>query len=250
MPQQMTLDQLSEMRGAPVHDATGEKIGSVEEIFYDEQTRQPEWIGLGTGLFGTKRALVPVQGADISDDRIMVPYSKERVKNSPGVDSDEISQETEQELYSCYGLQYSERRSETGLPEGQAGYTGGRAGPEDEATLTRAEEELRVGKQPVEAGHARLRKWVETEPVEMDVELQQETARLKREPIDQPVGEGGFGEEEVEVGLRRERPVVEKQAVAKERVSIEKDVDTEQQRVSDELRKERVDVEGDDVRER
>jgi stress response protein YsnF len=51
-----------------------------------------------------------------------------------------------------------------------------------------------------------------------------------------------IGEEEVEVPLRAEQPVVEKQTVAKERVGLEKDVETETETVSEELRKERVDV--------
>ena len=45
--------------------------------------------------------------------------------------------------------------------------------------------------------------------------------------------------------LHREKPVVQKRAVAKERVGLEKDVQTEKQTVKDELKKERVEVEGD-----
>ncbi len=112
--------------------------------------------------------------------------------------------------------------------------------------LVRHEEELEVGTRGVEAGRARLRKWVETEPVQMDVELKRETARVTREPVDQPVSGAEIGDEQVEVTLREERPVVQKQAVAKERIGLETDVETDRQTVTDELRKEQVDVEGDD----
>jgi uncharacterized protein (TIGR02271 family) len=235
-----SMDQLTDMRGMTVYDSAGEKIGQVEEIFYDEETNRPEWIGIGTGFFGTKRVLVPVEGASQSGDGLTVRYSKEQVKDSPDIDSDELSQATEQELYSYYGLGYSERRSETGLPEG-----GGRVA-DDDTSVTRSEEELQVGKREVGAGSARLRKWVETEPVEMDVELKRETARVTREPIDRAVSDAEIGEEEVEVGLREEEAVVQKRAVAKERVGLEKDVDTTRETVSDEVRKERVEVEGDE----
>ena len=114
--------------------------------------------------------------------------------------------------------------------------------------MTRHEEELAVGKQQVETGRARLKKWVETEPVEMDVELRQETARVTREPIDEPVDGAELGEQEVEVPLRGEQPVVGKRTVAKERVGIEKDVATERRTVEDEVRKEHVDVEGGNAR--
>ncbi len=72
---------------------------------------------------------------------------------------------------------------------------------------------------------------------------------MTREQIDQPVGEHEFGEEEVEVPLHAEKPVVQKQAVAKERIGLQKDVQSDKQTVKDEVRKERVEVEGDTVDE-
>jgi uncharacterized protein (TIGR02271 family) len=243
MRDRLTMDRLEEARGLPVYDSAGDKIGKVEDIYYDEQTNQPEWIGIGTGFFGTKRVLVPVQGANLTGEGYTVPYDKDRVKESPDIDGDEISQETEADLYSYYGLKYSERRSDTGLPagrQGRAGYeTSGREG-----TVTRSEEELQVGKRDVGAGRARLRKWVETEPVDVDVELQKETARVVREPVNEAT-DAEIGEDQVEVGLRSEEAVVGKQTVAKERIGLQKDVQTERQTVSDEVRKERVEVEGD-----
>ena len=242
MQDSMTMDELAELRGAEVHSSDGQKIGSVEEIFYDEQTNQPEWIGIGTGFFGTKRVLVPLEGAQFQQDVVTVPYSKDQVKSSPDVDGDEISQDLEQQLYSHYGIGYSERRSETGLPE--RGAPRGRV--DREGSVTRAEEELRVGKREVEAGRVRLRKWVETEPVTADVELRRETARVQREPIDQPVSGAEIGEQDIEVPLSAEEPVVQKETVAKERISLGKDVETDVERVSDEVRRERVDIEGDE----
>ena len=123
--QTMSLDQLERMQGADVYSEDGEKIGSVEEVYVDQQTRRPEWIGLGTGFFGTKRVLVPVEGASLSEDQVTVPYAKEHVKDAPDIDAEEIDQKTESALYAHYGLRYSEARSDTGLPEG------GRSGPED-----------------------------------------------------------------------------------------------------------------------
>ena len=242
MPGTMTMDTLMAARGVPVYSTDGEKIGSVEEIFVDQQTNEPEWIGLGTGFFGTKRALVPVKGADLREDALYVPYSKDELKDTPDVDSEEISQETEAELYAHYGLEYSEQRSDTGLPEGTSRAQRGTTGEEE---LVRAEEELKVGTRETAAGRARLRKWVETEPVEADVDVRRETARVTREQVDQPVSSAELGEQEIEVPLRQEEPVVQKQTVAKERIGLEKDVESERETVSDEVKKERVDVEGD-----
>ena len=229
--QEMNRVRLDEMRGAPVYDNAGEKIGTVEELFYDHETRAPEWIGIGTGFFGTKRVLVPVAGAQSTDDGLTVAFSKDHVKDSPDIDEDEISQECEAELIAYYGLAQQSRRRASGRDEDQA--------------VTRSEEEIEVGKRSVDAGSARLRKWVETEPVALDVELRREVARVTREPIDQPVGDHDFTAEEVEVPLHREKPVVQKRAVAKERIGLEKDVETDEATVQDELKKERVEVEGD-----
>jgi uncharacterized protein (TIGR02271 family) len=233
--------RLDELRGAPVFDRSGDKIGNVEEIFYDHGTSKAEWIGIGTGFFGTKRVLVPVQGASSYEDGISVPYDKDQVKDSPDIDSDDISGQTEQELYSYYGL--------GGVPTGYADTTDttDTTARSTGDSVTRSEEELQVGTRQTDAGSVRLRKWVETEPVALDVELQRETARVVREDINEPIGRDAdaFSEEQVEVPLREEQAVTAKQTVAKERVGIQKDVETRTETVQDEVRKERVEVEGD-----
>jgi uncharacterized protein (TIGR02271 family) len=249
MTSPMTTQDLERLRGAPVRSRDGEQIGSVEQVYVDRDTGQPEWIGIGTGLLRMKRVLVPVQGATTSADGIQVPYDKDHVKASPDIDEDEISQATERDLASHYGLKYSERRSDTGLPEGAPAR--GRAKKDTGQAVTRHEEELKVGKRPTETGRLRLHKWVETEPVEADVELRQEKATLRREPVNRPASGAEIGEQEIEVPLRGEEPVVEKETVAKERVTAEKDVDTRRQKVTDTVKKERVDTDEDvDVKDR
>jgi len=235
MSNAMTIEQLNEMRGADVYDSAGEKIGTVEEIFYDEGTSRPEWIGIGTGFFGTKRVLVPVEGASAEADGFRVPYAKEQVKDAPDIDDDRIDDATERDLYAYYGL----GTSDSTLAEEQ------RSSGDGTQSVTRSEEELRVGKRQVEAGKVRLRKWVETEPVQAEVELQRETARVTREPVDEAVSDRELGNEEIEVPLHAEEAVVEKRTVAKERVGLETKVETDRQTIEDEVRKERVEVDGD-----
>jgi uncharacterized protein (TIGR02271 family) len=243
--QTLSIGEFQRLRGADVCSQEGEKIGSVEEVYIDYETQRPEWIGLGTGFFGTKRVLVPVAGASLSDDRVTVPYGKEHVKDAPDMDADEIDPEAERALYAHYGLGYSERRSESGLPEGgPAGEKDLAETMKDRATMTRSEEELRVGKREEEMGRLQLHKWVETEQVEIPVELRREKARVTREPVDGQAS-ADIGEESIDVTLREERPVVEKETVAKERIGIEKEVETERETVGGEVRKERIDVEDD-----
>jgi uncharacterized protein (TIGR02271 family) len=118
--------------------------------------------------------------------------------------------------------------------------------------MTRSEEQLRVGTETQEAGRARLRKRVVTEHQQMTVPVSHEEITLEREPI----AEGNRGdaysgpeisEEEHEVTLHAERPVVDTEAVAVERVRLGKETVTEQQTVGGEVRKEQVDLDRGDT---
>src|SRR5215207_6394056 len=212
--------ELLNMRGRTVYDRDGEKIGSVEDIYCDNESGTPEWIGIGTGIFKTKHVTVPVEGYSIRGDGVCVPYSKDQVKDAPDVDGDEIAQDRENELYEYYGLRQQgfQQPTETynpaqyraaGTDQGAAGADRGVAGDRDQTSMTRSEEEMRIGKQNVDAGRVRLRKWVETEPVSEDVRLRRETARIERQPLNEPVTNADLGEREIEVNLQREEPVVE-----------------------------------------
>ncbi len=97
----------------------------------------------------------------------------------------------------------------------------------------------------------RLRKYVVSEQGHHTVPVQREEVRVEREPItDANVGHAldgpAISEEEHEVVLHEERPVVQKEAVPVERVRLDKETVTEQATVSDEIRKEQIDVDGDD----
>src|SRR5687768_9142914 len=52
-------ETLGRVIGQDVYDQDGDKIGSASEIYLDDETGQPEWITLRTGLFGTKESFVP-----------------------------------------------------------------------------------------------------------------------------------------------------------------------------------------------
>jgi len=254
----MQKNDLLQLRGEDLHDTSGEKIGKLEEIYLDAQSGEPEWALVNTGMFGTKSSFVPLQGASQDGDTLQVPYDKAQVKDAPKVDPDgELSQEQESELYAHYGLDYSESRSDSGLPEGGAGAstgtdTAGRetSGPTTDDAMTRSEEELHVGTTQQESGRARLRKYVVEDEVTQTVPVKREEVRIEREPItDANAGAATDGpaisEEEHEVVLHEEEVVTEKRAVPKERISMGKETVTDEQQVSETVRKEEVDVDGE-----
>jgi uncharacterized protein (TIGR02271 family) len=254
MPYQWSnIQELTTMRGKPVYTSDGQKLGEFEEVYHDEATREPEWIRVKSsmlrGMFGTKHFMVPLEGAEFQDGEdpaIRVPYPKDRVQDAPDVEGDWISEEDERRLYNYYGLQASERRSETQLPEeGISEQPQHPVTPQGDATISRHEEELRVGKREVEAGRVRLRKWVETEPVTEEVELRRETAFVERQPVNRPASGAEIGEEEVEMPLHREEPVVSKETVEREQITVHVEEETHQETVHGEVRREHVEVEED-----
>jgi uncharacterized protein (TIGR02271 family) len=124
------------------------------------------------------------------------------------------------------------------------------SGPTTDDAMTRSEEEVAVGKRSVETGRAKLRKYVVTENVETTVPVQREEIRVEREPItdgnvDRALDGPAISEEEHEVTLHAEEPVVEKRVVPKERVRLDKDTVMEERTVSEEVRKEQIETDGD-----
>jgi uncharacterized protein (TIGR02271 family) len=118
---------------------------------------------------------------------------------------------------------------------------------QDDDTLVRSEEELEVGTEQARRGRAGVRKRVRSEQVERTVPVEREELRVEREPI--PAGERGraeIGEDEHTIELHEERPVVDKQVVPKERIRVGKEVVTDEERVSEEVRKEELDVDDPD----
>jgi uncharacterized protein (TIGR02271 family) len=113
--------------------------------------------------------------------------------------------------------------------------------------VTRSEEQLRVGTERVEAGRARLRKYVVTEQQTVQVPVSHEEIRVEREPItdanrDAALSGADITEEEHEVVLTAERPVVTTEAVPVERVRLGTETVTETETVSGQVRKEQIEL--------
>ena len=279
--------QIQQVIGTTAVDADGDKLGKVAEVYLDDESGRPEWATVHTGLFGTKETFIPLAQADLSGDQLRFPYDKAKVKDAPKVDADgHLSPQEEQELYRYYGLgsgtdtTVTDTTSTTGtagMAAGTAGLAGtdrdhdrdgrvdhtgeagvvGRdtSGPTTDEAMTRSEERLNAGTRSEEAGRARLRKYVVTENVTETVPVSREEVRVEREPItDANVGNAldgpAISEEEHEVTLHAERPVVEKEAVPVERVRLDTETVTEQTTVNEEVRKEQIDTDIDVDRNR
>ncbi|CAA9518538.1 MAG: putative conserved domain protein [uncultured Solirubrobacteraceae bacterium] len=252
-----TLQDVQTWKGLNLQDNDGDKIGEIVDVYLDRQSGEPEWLAVKTGLFGSNVSFVPIREARGGGDGVTVPYEKSLVKDAPHAEADgELSPEEERRLYEHYSLEFGDfdYEKEYEAPRDYANEEGGpghdTSGPNTDNAMTRSEEELRVGKTQTEVGRARLRKFIVTENVETTVPVQREEVRIEREPItdgnvDDALDGPALSEEEHEVTLHAEQPVVEKNVVPKERVRLEKDTFTEEQTVTDEVRKERIEADGD-----
>lgn len=253
----MTLEQIE---GRNVVGSDGQKIGKVADVYYDRDTREPEWALVTTGMFGSRSTFVPLTAAQMTGEEVMIPFTKDHVKEAPNLDDDgELSQDEEALLSQHYGMSYTEQQSGSGLPEGggtpapapQAKDTttgvSDVSGPNTDSAMTRSEEELRVSKTRRPSELVRLRKSIVTEQVNTTVPLQKEQVRIEREPVtDANVGDamGGpdLSEEVAELTLTEEQVQVDKQVVPKERIRMEKDAVVENVEVNETVRKEQIDV--------
>jgi uncharacterized protein (TIGR02271 family) len=253
-----SIETVQAWQGRTMVDPAGDKLGTIDAIYLDDETGQPEWATVTSGMFTAKTAFVPLAQAQDTGDSVRVPYDKQQVKDAPAMEADgSLSQDDEAELYRHYGLDYSEHRSDSGLPAGTPGDTRddtvGRdtSGPTTDQAMTRSEEELRVGTETRERGRARLRKYVTTETQQVTVPVQREEVRVEREPItdanlDAATSGPEISEEEHEVTLHEEEAVVEKRVVPRERVRLDKDTVTDERQVSEEVRKEQIQVDDQD----
>lgn len=256
------IQDLLNTGGGTVVGQDGENIGKVGQVYLDDQTGEPEWVTVSTGLFGTNESFVPLAQSSLSGDELRVPYDKSKVKDAPQIDSNSdghITQDQEAELYRYYGLDSpnitdhtdsSAERSDTVYDQDAHGQrvpteAHGTAEVTTDEAMTRSEEQLKVGTEKVVTGKARLRKFIVTEQQNVTVPVRREEVTLEREPItDGNVGDAIDGpelsEEEHEMTLHEEQVVVDKNVVPVERVTMAKNIVSQDQEVTEDVRKEQI----------
>lgn len=267
----MTIEKndIDRIIGQDVHTSDGDTIGSVGQVFLDDESGRPEWVTVKTGLFGTKESFVPLEQAQLTDSGLQVAHAADTIKDAPREETDEghLSRDQERELYEHYGLRRGEARPDTAQTEvsdadrGRSTRGVGQVDPADRGTvddgddrndaqgttdtaaddrssgtdeaMTRSEEQLKVGTQTQETGRARLRKYVVTEEQTVTVPVRREQVTLEREPItEENRGDAEAGPEISEA----EHEVVlreERPVVDKETVPVER-VRLDKQTVADE----------------
>jgi uncharacterized protein (TIGR02271 family) len=265
-----TATRADQIFGYDVIDSAGNNVGSVDNVWVDDATNDLEFVAIKTGWIMGKTHIIPTASAQIDDDSrtITVPYTQDQIKDAPSFSGDaELSPDDENDVYGYYGVNRSTTASPTGLPADGGTYSTGGVNTDysrgtvdttdvetstdrQQVNVPLSEEQLNVGKRQVEAGHVRLRKVVRSEQVEQPVELRHEEVQIER--VDAGSGFGGtvpdnaFEEQEIDVPVMREEPVVEKQTQVTGQVQLTKDIETDTQNVGGTVRREDVEVDNTD----
>lgn len=259
---------IQDLAQATAFDVDGEKLGSVEDVYINDATGQPDFVDVNHGLFNARNSIVPLRGHTLENGELRLAFGKDRIKDAPNLDvENHITEEQREEFFRHYGVeavqdqaQYKEPAPRSPQPTPSAGRhaaTGGAAAgaaagtpaTDSAAEMVRSEERLNVDKNVETTGNVTLRKYVvhDTETVEVPVE--REEVRVERQPLtgeeaDKLRGQD-LSDDEASVTLHEERVTVNKESVPVEKVSLEKDTIRDTQTVTEDVAKERIEASDD-----
>ncbi|MBG6185596.1 stress response protein YsnF [Arthrobacter sp. CAN_A214] len=264
----ITLEQMQDSMttGANVLTEDGAVLGPMGQLYVDDATGDPSWITVATHTVGSPESFAPLQGATLNGKDVRLPYTHAKVYDSPKMSQDgHLSPEEEQQLLRYYGLIAA--RNDTDAAQRTSANTarGNRSSRhEGDGAMTRSEEQLRVSTEIQETERVRLVKRVVTEDVTMTVQIRREELVIERVPVTDSTayyddGKGSFTDAErerlyaavetafsgdvVELVLYEEKPRVEMDVVPIERVRARRDVQTRDEVVSGQVRKEVIETE-------
>ena len=259
--------------GAIADDRDGNALGTITTVFLDDVTQRPTWVGLTEGLDATSGdvpVIAPISDAEYSDGRLRLTVSADAVRTAPRVaQPDRLSPEEETTLREHYRAVPATGRHGTtdtvAIPVMQTGTTRttdtadttaaarGTAGTAADTAMTRSEEQLQLSTVREPWTRAVLRIEEVTEEVMVPVTITRQQARIEYLPLspgdrtDTTGAAGAPGDERSTstsewVTLYTEQPAVTLERVPVERVRLRTAWATEETTVTEELRKEQIEL--------
>ena len=112
----VALRDFSEWHGKDLLDSAGERIGKLEDVYFDVETDQPQFATVKEGLFGRHLTFVPLTDMILGPNDLQVSVTKSLVKDAPNLElqGDALSQEDESTLYHHYQLNYTPSQTPSG----------------------------------------------------------------------------------------------------------------------------------------
>ncbi len=229
-----------DVRGWTVVDAEGHELGEVDDLIVDTSARKVRFLELddADSRDGSGRCYAEISSADIDahNKRVVLRTGRSGLIRNQMLMGDTAAR-------SSMGT-----REDTSRVTDDASYMSSSVADRDEVQrLTRAEEEVRVGKRSVQTGEVRVGKHVETEHRHDDVTVTREQVHIERRPVTDAhgVAEIRASEDEIRIPVVEEEVVVEKRPVVREELVISKERVEETRPVDVEVRREEFDIRDD-----
>jgi hypothetical protein len=244
----MTSDSaLPPVIGAIATDRDGNALGTITTVYLDDATERPTWVGLSDGLHASPDqtpVIAPLTDARFTEGRLVLPVPADAVRSAPRVSRpDHLSPEEETLLRDHYAAPAG------GTDPGTGTWTG--TGTDD--AMTRSEEQLQVGTVVEPWTRAVLRIEEVTEEVMVPVTITRQQARIEYLPLS-PTDRAGTAGDPAPAGAERatstsgwvtlytEQPAVTLQRVPAERVRLSTAWVSEETGITEQLRKEQVEL--------
>lgn len=101
------VENIRDWQGKDVLDSAGEKIGEMEDVYFDIETDEPRFLCVKAGWLGHHVVLVPAAGVLASPDHLAVAVTKDVAEKAPAMEpGGELSAEIEARLFGYYALDY------------------------------------------------------------------------------------------------------------------------------------------------
>lgn len=259
------VDGQSDIRGWDVIDDSGKRLGEVDELIFDYQSRKVRYLVLDLEDndydLEDRDVLVPIGIAELhkEDDDVLLPgVTAEQLRSLPEYDEDRFDQESETSIRNVFGGLGATTAVAGGSNDDHDFYNHDHFNEENlyrnrrdktDTSIPVVQENLEVGKKEVETGGIRLRSRINETPVEENITLREEHVHVERAEVNRPVSQSdldSLGQEEIEIRERQEVPVVSKEARVVEEVKLSKEVTEHNESIRDTVRNTEVDIENID----
>ncbi|AKV59625.1 PRC and DUF2382 domain-containing protein [Corynebacterium riegelii] len=113
------LNRIEDLANATAYDVNGDKVGSVQDVYVNDTTGQPDFITVNHGLFGTGTSIVPLRGHSLRDGDLHLAFPKDRIEDAPDLDDNgHLTTNDQDALYRHYALTETQDVTtyETGAP--------------------------------------------------------------------------------------------------------------------------------------
>lgn len=106
-PGLVAIEDVKEWRGQDVLDPRGDKLGKLEDVYYDTESDTPAFAAIKSGMLGKRLTLVPLIDASAGRTYLRVNVVKDAFKEAPSFEPDsELTPESEARIYGHFRLDY------------------------------------------------------------------------------------------------------------------------------------------------